>query len=72
MRTDVACESCGYCQIRYVKSIEDNTYRCRLQKMKPCVPEDDSGNYVSVLVAAPDWCPLKKEAAQTGEGGQNE
>lgn len=68
MRTDVACESCQYCQIRYVKSIEDNTYRCRLQKFRPCEPLDNNGMYVSVLKAAPDWCPRRIEAAQAEEG----
>lgn len=48
----MCCEACHYCQIRFVKSIQDNTYRCKLMKCKPIeIP--------SVLEGVPDWCPLK-------------
>ena len=50
----ITCESCRYCQIRYVKSIQDNSYRCKLMKYKPILCD--------VFNEAPEWCPADKKA----------
>ena len=48
-----SCETCRYCQTRYVAKIMDNTFKCRLLKYKTIdVPVLDGG--------CPVWCPLNK------------
>ena len=47
------CETCKYCQTRYVAKIMDNTFKCRLMKYKTIdVPVLGGGS--------PAWCPINK------------
>ena len=61
------CDTCKYCQIRYVKRSMDNTFRCRIQKFKECYdPEIEN---FSIYTHAPSWCPLLKKAENNVKEG---
>ncbi len=47
------CGDCSYCQIRFVKKLEDNTFKCIAMKYKTI---DVQG----VWENTPEWCPLPK------------
>ncbi|MCL2207235.1 MAG: hypothetical protein FWB90_03960 [Fibromonadales bacterium] len=64
--TPTCCDSCKYCQLRFVKRAMDNSWRCRLMKYKDCY--DATIKDFCVAQHLPTWCPLLKQKKTNREG----